>query len=256
MSTRGPVVGVLSTWFGGRYFGGLLGGITSALTPLGGRLVAIQTLDAGIYGADFAAAPPFRHRVAWDHVDGFITFLNGAHPDYLREAQAAGRPVVVISDTPAGLDCPIIGPDNHSGTTAAVTHLVEHGHTRIAFVGDVRQADVAERFAAYRAALRAHGLEPDDALVYDTGDMQVSGGTRAGQAMLAAGLRSTAVVAATDTNALGVMQVLGAAGCDLPADQAVIAFDDLPDSAWMVPSLSGWSWRCCAARPWRPATTA
>jgi diguanylate cyclase (GGDEF)-like protein len=234
---RGPVVGVLSTSFGGPYFGGLLDGIRAGIAAHGGRLIAIQTLDAGTFNTDFSAAPPYPHRVAWDYVDGFITFLNGASPAYMRQAQASGRPVVVISDTPDGMSCPTVRPDNGSGIAAAVRHLVGHGHRKIAFVGHLDQVDARERYAAYRATMLAHDLDPDG-LYYDTGDMQEAGGERAGRLMLAAGLPSTAVVAANDLNAFGVIRVLGEAGCHLPTDQAVIGFDDMLVGASMMPSMS------------------
>ena len=238
MVTHGPVVGVLATSFGGPYFGGLLAGIRAAVVSQGGRLIAVQTLDAGTFNTDFPDAPAFSHRVAWEYIGGFITFLNGANADHLREAQRSGRPVVVISDAPDGLSCPTVAPDNRSGMAAAVGHLIDHGHTRIAFAGCLDQADAGERYEAYRATLLAHGLTVDDRLFFDTGDMQEAGGERAARAMLAAGLPSTAVVTANDQNAFGLIRVLGEAGCDLPADQAVIGFDDHADAASMMPSLT------------------
>jgi diguanylate cyclase (GGDEF)-like protein len=238
MVTHGPVVGVLATSFGGPYFGGLLDGIRAAVRARGGRLIAVQTLDAGTFNTDFADAPAFHHRVAWAHIDGFVTVLNGADAAYLREAQESGRPVVVISDRPEGLSCPTVGPDNRSGTSAAVRHLIEHGHTRIAFAGHLAQVDAGERHEAYRATMLAHGLAADAGLFFDTGSMQEVGGERAARAMLAAGLPSTAVVTVNDQNAVGLVRVLTEAGCDLPADQAVIGFDDQPGGASMIPSLT------------------
>ncbi|MFI6074554.1 EAL domain-containing protein [Actinoplanes sp. NPDC051343] len=235
---QGPVLGVLSTWFGGTYFGGLLGGMQAGVASRDGRLIAVQTLDAGTFRLDFDQAPTFDHRVAWEHIDGFVIFLNGAGSAYLREARRSGRPVVVISDNADGVSCPTIAPDNRAGTAAAVRHLIEHGHTRIAFAGHPDQVDTGERYEAYRETLRAAGLPVDDRLFYETGDMQQPGGERAARRMLADGLPSTAVMCGNDQNAIGVLRVLGEAGYDLPAAQAVIGFDDLPDSASMIPSLT------------------
>jgi diguanylate cyclase (GGDEF)-like protein len=83
----------------------------------------------------------------------------------------------------------------------------------------------------------AHGLDVEG-LYFDTRDMQEAGGERAARAMLAAGLPSTAVATANDQNAFGLIRVLTEAGCDLPADQAVIGFDDMLGGASMLPSLS------------------
>jgi diguanylate cyclase (GGDEF)-like protein len=230
-------VGVLSTSFGGFYFGGLLEGIRAEVTAHGGRMIAIQTLDAGTFNRNFKDPPPFPHRVAWDHIDGFVTFLNGAGPAYMRSAQATGRPVVVVSDRPEGVTCPTVRPDNDSGIFAAVRHLIEHGHRRIAFAGCLGHFDARERFDAYREVMLAHGLDPEG-LHFDTGGMQEGGGERAAREMLAAGMPSTAVVCANDQNAHGLIWALADAGCHLPADQAVIGFDDMLGSASLIPSLT------------------
>ena len=235
--TQGPVVGVLSTSFGGFYYGALLDGIRDGVAAHDGRLIAIQTLDAGTFNRDFKDAPPFPHHVAWDYIDGFVTLLTGAGPDYLRHAQESGRPVVVISGSPEGITCPTVGPDNDSGIAAAVGHLVEHGHRRIAYAGYLGHLDGRERYAAYRRALLAHGMDPEG-LHFDTGGMQEAGGEHAARQMLAAGMPSTAVVCGNDQNAFGVIWALAEAGCRLPADQAVIGFDDMLGCASMIPSLT------------------
>jgi diguanylate cyclase (GGDEF)-like protein len=237
-SLRGPTVGVLSTAFGGPYFGDLLGGMAVELAAARGRLVAIQTVDAGTVAQDFPEPPAFPHPVAWNHLSGFIVLLNGVSIDFLKTARSKGFPVVVISDRPAGFSCPTILPDNFSGARAATQHLIDHGHTRIAFVGFTGQEDVRERYQAYQDTLRDNGLTPDPELLFNVEDMQEPSGERAGRAMLAAGLPSTAVITGNDRNAVGLMRVLTAAGLDLPTDQAVIGFDDTEAGARLTPSLT------------------
>jgi len=231
-------VGVLSTAFGGPYFGELLAGMARELVAPGGRLVAIQTVDAGTVAQDFADRPSFPHRVAWDHVSGFVVLLNGVSLDFLRAARASGLHIVVISDEPAGFDCPSILPDNAGGARAATQHLIDHGHRRIAFVGYLGQPDVRHRLQAYRDTMAANGLVPDQDLFFAIDDMQESGGEQAGHAMLAAGMPSTAALTGNDRNAIGLIRVLTAAGLDLPADQAVIGFDDTEAGARLTPSLT------------------
>ncbi|MDY7089575.1 MAG: EAL domain-containing protein [Actinomycetota bacterium] len=237
MGKQGPVVGVLSTSFGGFYYGALLAGIQAEVAAHGGRIIAIQTLDAGTFNRDFQDPPPFPHRVAWDYVDGFVTLLTGASSAYLRAAQATGRPVVVVSSRPEGVSCPIVLPDNKPGIRAAMQHLIEHGHRRIAFAGHLGQSDALERYEAYREVMDEHRLDPEG-LYFDTGGMQERGGEQAAEAMLAAGLPSTAVLCGNDENAFGVLRTLTAMGCQLPADQAVIGFDDMMGGAAIIPSLT------------------
>ena len=239
MSNRpGPTIGVLSTWFGGSYFGGLLAGIAAQVAAENGRLVAIQTLDAGTFGRDFLEPPPFPHRVAWNHVSGFIVILNAATGSYLTAAQESGRPVVVISNAPSGFRGPMVFPDNFSGSRAATAHLIEHGHTRIAYVGYRGQKDVRERYQAHCDTMTANGLAVDPDLFYPVDDMQESGGEAAGRAMLAAGLPSTAVMTGNDQNAVGLIRALTAGGLRLPTDQALVGFDDIEIAANLTPSLT------------------
>jgi DNA-binding LacI/PurR family transcriptional regulator len=56
--------------------------------------------------------------------------------------------------------------------------------------------------------------------------------------MMADGLRSTAVMAHTDINAIGIMKALTAAGLELPRDQAIVGFDDIEAATFMRPALS------------------
>jgi diguanylate cyclase (GGDEF)-like protein len=236
--TKGPTIGVLSTSFGGPYFGGVMGGIARAVAAAHGRIVAIQTLDAGTFAVDLAVPPDFGQRVAWDHVDGFVVILNAVEGDYLAEVTASGRPIVMISDNLSGFPGPLVLPDNRSGITEAVTHLVEHGHRRIGFAGYPVQKDISERYEAYQDTLRGHGISPDPDLFFNTGNNQESGGVLAAQAMLTAGMPCTAVVTGNDLNAIGLVETLTAAGLDLPGDQAVIGFDDTEAAAFLVPTLS------------------
>jgi len=237
-SGSSPTIAVLSSWFGGVYFGGILSGISEAVQAAGGRVLAIQTLEAGTYGTDLAAPPDFRLPVGWDRAAGFVVVLNAVDREYLTALRDAGKPVVLISNVVPGFQAPVVLPDNRMGTRSAVEHLLAHGHRRIAFAGFPVQSDLAERYASYRETLQDHGITPDPALFYDTGNSQQSGGEVAAAAMLAADLPSTAVVCGNDNNALGLMRTLRNAGVRLPRDQAVVGFDDVNAAVYLSPSLT------------------
>jgi diguanylate cyclase (GGDEF)-like protein len=236
--SQGPTIGVLSTSFGGPYFGGLMGAIAARVADAGGRLVAVQTLGAGAFETNPHEPPTFTHRVAWEHVAGFVVVLNAVDGRYLDALRESGRPVVVVSSTPSGFDCPFVMPDNRGGVRQAVEHLIqEHGHRRIAFVGYMGQHDPRERRQAWHDTLLEHGLMPDG-LFFDAGNMQQTGGERAARTMIDAGLPATAVVAANDENATGLIRALSAAGVDVPRDVSVIGFDDTEEGAHLTPALS------------------
>jgi diguanylate cyclase (GGDEF)-like protein len=187
---------------------------------------------------DYSTTSNFRRPVAWEHISGFVVVLNACDPEYLRALRASGKPVVLVSQEHEGVRCPVVMPGNASGVRAAVEHLIGHGHDRIAFAGWIAQHDTEERYQAYRETLIAHGIEPDRRLLFDAGDNWETGGERAARQMIESGLRSTAVVVATDFNAIGLMRTLSSAGYRLPEDQAVVGFDNVGSAVTATPSLS------------------
>ena len=198
--------------------------------------MAVQTLDTA-HGDSYRLTPEMPERLGWDEFAGFVV-INAVPVDYLLALRQAGKPVVMISREEPEFPCPVVLPDNRSGVREAVEHLWRHGHRRIAFAGELVQYDLQERYEAYRETLRSLGAEPDPALFFAASDNLEGGGRAAARALLVAGVPSTAVVAATDYNARGLMAELKEAGYLLPQDQAVVGFDDMKDSALVTPALS------------------
>lgn len=234
---EGVTVGVLSPYLAGSYFGALIDAIARVVWQAGGRVVSVQTARPGMELREgHAAKTPAR--VGWDHIGGFVVIGDATPPGYVAELERAGKAVVTVAHEEPGVSCPVVVVDNRGGIKAAVEHLLRHGHRRIAFAGCMDMHDVRERYESYRCTLSAHGAGPDRALLFAASDNVEFGGLEAGRSMVAAGLPSTAVVAATDLNALGVMKVLRDAGLSLPADQAVTGFDNGVGSELMIPALS------------------
>lgn len=230
--------GVLSPFVGGWYFGGILTGIVRAAARAGGNVVAIQTLDAGTDQLEVVDPPDLGQPIALQHLSGVIVIINAVNAGYLTALQDVGLAIAVIGHEFPGLSCPVVTSDNHSGVRAAVAHLVEHGHRRIAFAGYLGADDIRRRHDAYRQTLLDHGITPDPRLLFECDENQQEAGERAARDMIADGLPSTAVVAGTDANAMGILQTLTAAGHELPRDQAVVGFDDIQAAAHTTPRLS------------------
>ena len=237
MPEDGPSIGVLSPLLAGAYFGEILKGLSRYVTGRGGRVIAVQTLD-GELGDHCPDVPPFCTPVAWDQVDGFVVIIRAASEAFLRELRDYGKPVLMVSHHIPGFDCPRVMPDNRSGMRDAVAHLISHGHQRVAFVGDTNLPDVAERYAAYAETMAAHGLKVTADLVLAAPNCCEDGGQVAGEELLARGLPCTAVAAATDLNAVGVIGALKGAGVAVPSDVAVVGFDDMDFAAQFNPPLA------------------
>lgn len=231
---------VLTPILGGFYFGDLLASLTRTVSAAGGRLVIAKTLHQA--PSDDSQSPgDFAIPVAWSQVDGVVSIHSAVEAPYLLKLREAGRPVVLLGGLTADIDAPAVMPDNHSGTIAAVEHLIGHGHTRIGFVGNLSHSDIKDRFNAYVLALEAHGLDHDPAFVLDVSDNMEAGGREAAYELLTRTHRPTALMIATVRNALGLMSVLKHAGMTLPEDLAIVAFDNIEAAAFSIPSLTSTS---------------
>ena len=140
--------------------------------------------------------------------------------DLRRLAASVPSIVVGIGDPVAGID--VVTTDEVQAARAVVDHLVELGHRHIVHVsgGDVRPARA--RAAGYREAMAAHGL--DTHVV--PAEFTAEAGRRAGRRLLAEGTLPTAVVAANDLVAVGVMGALQAEGVRVPQDVSIVGYDD------------------------------
>lgn len=229
---------VLTPGVGGHYFGELVAGLSREVAAAGGRILLVQTLDGGIRADEESELSSFATPVAWDHIDGAVSITTAVHGAHLQRLRDAGIPVVLASTKLAGFEAPLVLPDNHGGTLAAVEHLIGHGHTRIGFVGNVAHPDVGDRYAAYTSAMTRHGLGVDPALLFPTASNDFSGGAGAANDIVTSDARPTALMVATDRNAIGLMRALTAAGLAIPADLAVVGFDNMEEAAFSSPPLT------------------
>ena len=214
MTSGHKAIGVLAPQLSGDYFGTLLTGIHAVTRRHDPRLIAIQGSPQDIV----------RSHLAIGQVDGWIVINNAEGIELLANT---GMPIVTIGAQARGLDHPAVFPDNFAGMRAAVSHLIDHGHQRIAFVGDLAHNDVKQRYEGYQAALAERGLVLDPAMVFAVADTSEQSGAGVAPRLLASELSCTAVAVATDENALGVLSAVQAAGYRVPEDLAIVGFDDV-----------------------------
>ncbi|HEY8719700.1 EAL domain-containing protein [Pengzhenrongella sp.] len=229
---------VLTPSIGGHYFGGLIAGLNREITSAGGRLVIVETIEAGAPFDEVGQPGDFALPIAWSQVDGVVSITTAARGSYLQQLRVAGKSVVLASTRILDFAAPIALPDNHGGTFTAVEHLIGHGHTRIGFVGNLGQPDVQDRYAAYLEALETHGLDADPALLFAAPDNSQAGGARAARDVLDSPDRPTALMVATDRNAIGLMSALTGADVAVPRDIAVVGFDNIEAGSFSAPTLT------------------
>jgi DNA-binding LacI/PurR family transcriptional regulator len=130
-----------------------------------------------------------------------------------------------------------VSVDNRGGMGEGLAHLVEIGHTRIAFVGEPVLGDIQERQAGYEEFLRGRGLPAVDGYVQHVRNT-FAGGVAAFEALMALPEPPTAVTTATDVLATAILHAASERGVVVPRDLSVVGFDDIPFAAMTVPALT------------------
>jgi LacI family transcriptional regulator len=158
-----------------------------------------------------------------------------------RDIAALSRsvPVVILADSRMGGELDFVGADNRGACREITTHLIEvHGHSDLSFVGGPADSpDSQERFAGFQDALRQASL-PVPTAPNAVGGFTEAGGREATGDMLASASRPRAIVCGNDEMALGALSALRAARLRVPADVAVIGFDDIALSRHVRPALT------------------
>jgi len=172
------------------------------------------------------------------HPDGVV--LTPPITDYeplLRRLKERNVPYASVS--PMQHDAAIgVAMDEQQAARAIVEHLLQLGHRRIAHVIGIADHGASRwRLAGYREALAAAGIDEDPALVVQ-GAFTFSSGVTAAHELFALEHRPTAVFAANDDMATGVMWAAGEYGLKVPHDLSVCGFDDTPLARQLWPALT------------------
>lgn len=182
-------------------------------------------------------------------VDGFCLFSPDSDP--LVETVMRRRLPVVTVDHPYVPGVPFVGIEDRMAARAAAGHLLTLGHRRIAIVSPQSMAEQGRgdtldgrvvieppgeecrfgaglaRLAGYHDACAEAGLDWAAVPVFrTTNDREIA--RRAAERLLDLRPRPTAVIAATDEIALGVMDVAARRGIAVPGELSVVGFDDVP----------------------------
>jgi len=131
-----------------------------------------------------------------------------------------------------------VATDDRHVSADMTRHLASLGHQRIAFVsGHRKHKAVADRFRGYRDGLKHSELDFDEELVV-AGDNSIASGEAAASQLLALPDRPTAVFAANDDMAAGIIRVANREGIRIPAELSVAGFDDSSLAQQIYPALT------------------
>jgi len=177
-------------------------------------------------------------------VDGLITMGLEPGMEAVEFINRRHLPFVAI-DGRIGGGFPVVGIDDRTAARAAMEHVLDLGHRRLAVVAFGAEPRIStsshvkmERLAGYREALDACDPEIAETVQYYYSAPSIADGRRIAAEILAGPKRPTAIVAMSDILALGILDYLNARGIDVPGDMSVVGFDDIPESSLIRPQLT------------------
>jgi LacI family transcriptional regulator len=230
ITRRTNAIGVLLPDLFGEFFSEAIRGIDRAA-----RAAGYQLLVSGSHGDRAQAHTALRSMRG--RVDGLVVMSPGVDGPTLSANLPEGWPVMFLNCAADGAAFDSINIDNEGGAAAMVRHLAGLGHRRIAHVtGPADNWDARERLRGYRRAVRSGGEDARDLEV--PGDFTEESGYRAARLVLGMRPRPTAIFAANDSMAIGLLSAFQEMGVRVPGDIAVGGFDDIPIARFMTPPLS------------------
>jgi LacI family transcriptional regulator len=151
---------------------------------------------------------------------------------------AEGVPAVALATGRAREDVSCVRIDDFNAAREMTAHLIEYGHSRIAFIkGQPAQTASGQRFEGFQAAMEEAGLEIDPALVTQ-GYFSYKSGLEATEKLLARKRMPTAIFASNDDMAAAAISVAHRRGLDVPRDLTVVGYDDTKIAMTVWPELT------------------
>lgn len=163
-------------------------------------------------------------------IDGLIITPTIRNRRALARLRQKGIVIIQVDRRVEGLGADAILVDNEAGAMAAVSHLIEAGHSRIGILpGDLDVPTARQRLAGYERALKEHGIVVRDRLI-KAGSFHREHAIEDATELIGAMPAPTAIFAANNILAEACLLALEDLGLRVPSDISLVAFDDVP---WM-----------------------
>lgn len=169
-------------------------------------------------------------------VDGLILTTASKNQSYLLPEQERGTRFVFVDREPVGIDADAVVSDNAAGSSTATRHLIEHGHRRIAFLGDRSQIQTArERQRGFLDELGRAGIRTSTATIIE-GLNNEDKARAAMTALLDSSNAPTAIFSSQDLVTIGAIRALRDRG--MHRSVAMVGFDDFDLADLLEPGIT------------------
>jgi DNA-binding LacI/PurR family transcriptional regulator len=217
------------------FFATAVKGMDEAALEAGYTVVVCQSNES--YGREVANV----QRLLQSHVDGFIVSLSSEtqNTDHFKRIVKKEIPLVFFDRDCSEIETTKILLDNHSGAFQAVSHLLERGYRRIAYLGGRTNLSISNtREQGYRDALTHFGLTVDDAINIH-GDFDRNYAYQTVKELLTRqGEKPDAFFTISDRLAIGAFQAIKDLGLSMPQDIGLVGFNDEPIMSLLSPTVS------------------
>lgn len=177
-------------------------------------------------------------RVMSGRVDGLVLMSPQIDAHTLTSNLPINLPVVLLNCYVDSMAFDSLNIDNFGGAREMTRHLIEHGHRRIATIkGNAGNLDADERLRGYRQALLENQMAAAEDLEI-AGNFSEESGYEAVKKILSLTPRPTAIFASNDAMAIGALSALRELGVAIPAEMALVGFDDIPIARFLSPPLT------------------
>lgn len=200
---------------------GLIGGILQTLT-ISGYSLLLTTI--GEINSSFMSS-----------LDGLILLGQGTNDDAVRTIEGLKIPMVVWGSLHKNANYCVVGSDNFHGGELSAERLIDLGRRRLVFLGDIRHAEIADRFEGFKSAAQKGGAE---IIAQISCDFTFSAGLGAAESLISHGAKFDGVMASSDILAMGFARGLIEANIQIPQQVSIIGYDDTQMGASFAPPLT------------------
>jgi LacI family transcriptional regulator len=170
-------------------------------------------------------------------VDGIIWYGVDRDVD-MRDAHAAGVPIVVLDKAPGGSEAASVFINETEAAFAGTKHLLEHGRNSVGIIsGPRKNVNSQDRIDGWKQALALKEIAASDRLIFEA-DYTRGGGYAAAKAMFSGTVQADAVFVSNELQALGLIAAATESGVRIPQDLAIVCFNGTINSAFSHPPLS------------------
>ncbi len=172
-------------------------------------------------------------------VDGLLIASSQMADDTIAELREEAFPFVLLNRATESAEDLAVVVDNFAAARGVVAYLAALGHRRVGHIaGPQNTTTGVDRRDGFRDGVLAFGLADEPELMVEATAFSEEAGRRALQAMFAGPARPTAIFAANDLIAVGMLQELRQIGARVPADLSIVGFNDIPLAGLLEPALT------------------